>query len=230
MFTFDDPISALPRVTQTQLSKLHILGIYSIKDLVYHFPFRYDDYSVHKDIASLSEDETVTVRGLVEKLDRKKAFRKRMVITNATIRDHTGNVNSVWFNVFGPLRYLSEGKYVQISGMVRKNKKQQLYFQHPNFEIISKKQFQSNNATSSRSVATGSLVPIYPETKGITSYWIRNTIKKTLAKLEIQEFRKCDSKVWTGLIRESHHPICPDSFFHSSLFSCSDYKCSNNPV
>ena len=189
MLTFDDPISKLPRITPTQTRKLHNLGIYSIKGLVYHFPFRYDDYSIKKEISQLYEGETVTIKGVVERLDRKKVFRRRMVITNAYIKDQTGSVKAVWFNVFGPLRYLNEGKYVQISGTLRKDKKGELHFQHPNFEIISKKQFESEESShQGNTTATGALVPIYPETRGMTSYWLRATINKILVKVKFEEF------------------------------------------
>ena len=183
---FPDPITKLPRITKTQKGKLEGLGIYTVGDLLYHFPFRYEDYSVFKNVNEIIPGETVTIRGMVSEIKRSRAFRKRMTITEAFIQDDTGVIKAVWFNIFGPLRFLSKGKYIQISGKATLSKKNELQIQHPNFELINKRSFESGqDAPNSRLASTGALVPVYPETKGLTSYWFRVAIKKLLSQTDL---------------------------------------------
>ncbi len=181
MLHFDDPVTKFPKITQARAKKIQTLSIYTVHDLLYHFPFRYEDYSIFKTIGEIEANETVTLQGIVKKVTRSRAFRRKMTITEAYIDDHTGTIKAVWFNVFGPLRFLAKNKYVQISGKVSLDKKNKLYFQHPNFELINKHQFESQKkGAGSQLAATGALIPIYPETRGITSYWLRAMVKKIL--------------------------------------------------
>ncbi|MEA1926033.1 MAG: ATP-dependent DNA helicase RecG, partial [Patescibacteria group bacterium] len=185
MFHFDDPVTKFPNTTQTRAKKIQTLNIYTVHDLLYHFPFRYEDYSIFKTISEIEVNETVTIQGVVKKVTRSRTFRKKMAITEIYIEDHTGMIKAVWFNVFGPLRFLAENKYVQISGKVSLDKKNELYFQHPNFELINKHQFESQKKdVGDQLAATGALIPIYPETRGITSYWLRAMIKKILSRVQ----------------------------------------------
>ena len=57
MLNFNDPITILSKIPKRFLPKLKTLGIKTVGDLLYHFPFRYDDFSLNKKIA-----ETINVR------------------------------------------------------------------------------------------------------------------------------------------------------------------------
>lgn len=168
--------------------KLSILGIKTVEDLLYHFPSRYEDFSQFKKISNLGIGEVVTVRGIIEELKIKQARNRRMSISEMYIRDETGIIKAVWFNLAGPLKYASKGRFIQISGKTSLSKSNELQFQHPNFELLSKESAISLENAQTNSSSTGSLIAIYPETKGLTSFWLRKTIKQLLELVELEEF------------------------------------------
>ena len=45
--------------------RLEKLGINTVEDLLYHFPFRYLDYSLISPINKVQPGETITIKGIV---------------------------------------------------------------------------------------------------------------------------------------------------------------------
>ena len=62
------PVEKLRNVGAKNLPRLKKLGIKTVKDLLWHFPARYDDYSRIMPIADLQPDERVNVQGTVMKI------------------------------------------------------------------------------------------------------------------------------------------------------------------
>lgn len=182
------PIEEIPFISAAWRRKLSILGIKTVEDLLYHFPFRYEDFSQFKKISALGIGEVVTIRGVVEELKTKQARNRRMSISEMYIKDETGTIKAVWFNLAGPLKYASRGRFIQISGKTSLSKTNELQFQHPNFELLSKENALSLKNSQTNSFSTGSLIAIYPETKGLTSFWLRKTIKQLLELVQLEEF------------------------------------------
>ena len=59
----ETPVSQLFMVGQTYARRLTKLGIETIEDLIFHFPFRYDDFSLISPIAKVQPGEIVTIKG-----------------------------------------------------------------------------------------------------------------------------------------------------------------------
>jgi ATP-dependent DNA helicase RecG len=116
MLNFNDPVTTLPKIPKRFLAKLKTLGIETVGDLLYHFPFRYEDFSLNKKINETLPGETVTIAGRISKIKNIRSWKKKMSITEAFIEDGTGEIKAVWFNNPLPLRFLGEGKYVRLSG------------------------------------------------------------------------------------------------------------------
>ena len=77
--------------------RLKKLEIETIGDLLYHFPFRYIDYSLISPIARIQPGETVSIKG--EIISIKNEYTKRgKKIQKAVLKDETGTINIVWFN------------------------------------------------------------------------------------------------------------------------------------
>lgn len=106
-----------------------------------------------------------------------RSWRKRMFITEAYIQDQTGLIKAVWFNQPFLVNSLKEGDVVSLSGKV--NFGQTLYLSNPAHERISQTS-RNQRPVASELRHTGRLVPVYPETQGLTSRWLRYIIKKLL--------------------------------------------------
>jgi len=190
MLLLSDSVSLAPEVGAKNAKKLNSIGIETIEDLLYYFPFRYEDFSLQKKIEDVRPGETITTQGKVTDI-KSIPLRGRKTITEVYIQDETASIKAVWFNFTMPLRFLIKGRYVQFSGKVSLYKKKEAYFQHPNFELINKNIFEKSDQIqvfSSKTGSTSGLVPVYSENKNINSFFLRRIIQKTLNEVSLEEF------------------------------------------
>src|SRR3989338_9224108 len=104
------------------------------------------------------------------------AWRRRMTIVEATIQDDSGAIKAVWFNQPYILQTLKPGRLANFSGKVAFSNGE-LCLSHPAYEILSKSFADNENPETKH---TGRLVPVYPETHGLTSRGLRFLIKPIL--------------------------------------------------
>lgn len=153
----------LPRVQSSYLKPLNKLGLVTVEDLLRHLPFRYEDYSDIAPIDSLSASQVATVIGQIAKTKNIRSWKKRISINEIFLTDDSGSIRAVWFNQPYLTDSLKEGREVRLSGKVSAGKKDgEIFFSNPAWE------FSRRDPTN-----TGRLVPIYPETDGLSSRWIR---------------------------------------------------------
>ncbi len=173
MLDLTTPIEKLNHVGPKSLLRLKQLGINTVKDLLHHFPTRYDDYSNIVPISEIKESGmTVGIQGEVTDIKINQLWRRRMSITSAVISDETDEVRAVWFNQPYLENSLPIGTIVSLAGKVNTDKKG-LFLSNPQYEKV----FKKNELTH-----TGRLVPVYPVTKGITSKYLRFLLKPVLAQ------------------------------------------------
>jgi len=168
MITLDDSIKNLTRINSRYWKKLEKLGIFTVRNLLLHFPFRYEDYSEIIPIAEIRIGEMATIIGKIEKIKNICSWKKRMSITEVLVSDNTGKIPIIWFNQPYLADNLAPGKEIRLSGKLSSGKKG-VYFSSPAWE------FSQREPTN-----TGRLVPIYPETEGLSSRWFRWQIRNVL--------------------------------------------------
>ncbi len=173
-YSLDTSIRDLPGIGPALSERLHRLAIYSVKDFLYHIPSRYNDFSQTASIRTVRPGETVTIQGLVESI---KFFvtKNGKKIIEAQIYDETGKITAVWFNQTYLLRTIHEGDTVRLAGEVNWFGKKIVQYS-PQFEIV-------DEENTIPSLHTGRLVPIYPETEGLTSKWLRTKIAALLTEM-----------------------------------------------
>lgn len=171
--TPETQLQTIPRISPKYAKALEKMSIFSIRDLFFHFPFRYDDFSEMRSIAELWSGQIATIQGTAIKVKNVRTWKKKMHITEAQIQDETGTVKAIWFNQPYISDTLTEGKKVRLSGKISADSSG-LYFSNPVWEM------ESRIPTN-----TGRLVPVYPETQGLTSRWLRWQIQ-TFLKLNLE--------------------------------------------
>ncbi len=174
------PTEKLPGVGEKMVEKLKRLGIKKAGDFITHFPHRYEDFSNVKKIKNLKANEKATVTGKIIGISSNKTWKKRMTITEAVIEDETGSIKAVWFNQPYLTQTLKRDTFVNLSGKVA-IRKREIYLSNPAYELIGK------TKTEKSTIHTGGLVPIYPETRGLTSRWLRFKIKSVLDRVDFFE-------------------------------------------
>src|SRR3989344_4642955 len=115
MITLETPIGQLPKINKRIVPALKRLGIRTIRDLLFHFPARYDDFSNVKSISDVIAGETVTVEGMIKRISTGRTQHKRMALTEAVIEDETGRIKALWFNQPFLVRNLKSGLAVRLS-------------------------------------------------------------------------------------------------------------------
>lgn len=161
-------IDALPGVGYYFKSRLKKLGVETLEDLIYHFPFRYDDFSKIEKIRDINPDEKITVEGVVWQIKNVR-LRNGKFITNATVADESGTVEVVWFYQPYLTKSIKAGMPISLSGKA-KIEGSKVKMLSPQFEIPRSVNYQP------ATLHTGRLIAIYPETEGLSSKWIRSKI------------------------------------------------------
>lgn len=164
------PVQYVPRVGPAMAKKLDVLGIRTVYDLLTYIPFRYNDFSHIVPLSRVQVGETVTVHGILESI--KNIFTKNgKKLQQGILRDQSGTLEITWFNQIYLTKILSPGDHLFCSGQIAWFGPK-IVMLSPEYEIVSENQ--------SNSLHTGRLVPIYPETAGISSKWLRGRIAHLL--------------------------------------------------
>ena len=74
----DSPLSNYFRLTERQILILKKFGLQIVRDLLWHFPVRYEGFAGRKAVADLVAGERASVHGRVIKTEAKKTFRKNL--------------------------------------------------------------------------------------------------------------------------------------------------------
>jgi ATP-dependent DNA helicase RecG len=163
----DSPIIALSGVGTTQSKRLARLGLRNIRDMLYLFPRRYDDFSTLKTINQLEYGEEVTIMGQVWDVKTRRT-RSGKVITKAIVEDGSGTVEVTWFNQPHLKDRLKPLSQIVLSGRVDEYLGR-LTFQSPQWEPLERELLH-----------TARLVPVYPLTEGVSARWLRKLMKRTV--------------------------------------------------
>ncbi|MDD5145520.1 MAG: ATP-dependent DNA helicase RecG [Candidatus Pacebacteria bacterium] len=171
-------VEEIPHVGPAYQRRLKKLNIKTVGQLIFHFPHRYEDFSNLILISQAEEGGPFSVQGKITDIKTFRAFRRKMMLTQATVEDETGKIKALWFNQPYLINTLKKGTFVCLAGKV-KGKKSSKYFSSPAYERIPSNykevDFELNH--------TGGLIPIYPETEGLSSKWLRFIVKPILTEL-----------------------------------------------
>jgi ATP-dependent DNA helicase RecG len=163
----DSPVQFVPRVGPAMAARLKKLNIESVNDLLWHAPFRYDDFSQVSHISLVRPGETVTLKVEVRSIANVLTKRgKRMQV--ASVSDDTGKIEIIWFNQPYLLNVIRKPMILNLAGAVQWFGRK-LVIVSPDYEIV-------DPDIEKTSLNTGRLVPVYPETEGVSSKWLRGRI------------------------------------------------------
>ena len=168
----DEPIAKHFRLNAIHTSALRHLGLVTIRDLLYHFPARYEVAGEEGSAANLVPGTKVTLIGVLSKLKAKKLWKSRRTATEGWFEDSSGKVKVMWFNQPYIHAYVKEGAVIKMTGTVG-GKPENPYIANPeiergDFDEITKNIFASAKQTNAE---TRTLFPVYPETQGVSSRW-----------------------------------------------------------
>ncbi len=147
------------------------MGIATVRDLLFHFPRRYDDFSRPFTLGQLREGTPQgPVSAVVEIVDLRvdPGFRRRVQRTVARLRDATGEGEAVWFGRRYIERRLAVGDVVALAGKVEL-RGWVPRFANPEF-----------GPAGDDALHAGRIVPVYRLTRGVTAPTLRLRIRDAL--------------------------------------------------
>jgi len=165
----ETPVTGLPGVGPRQAQRLERLGIATVRDLLFHLPRRHEDSrEVHplRDLRPGPEVQTVHARVL--RISMRPARHRRMMLVEADLEDDGARASAIWFNQPFLLKQIGGGDELLLSGKVEMGNRG-LTLRNPTFERVRPDQRH-----------VGRLVPVYPETEGLTSRFLRERIEPLL--------------------------------------------------
>ena len=189
------PVEKIPRIGPQYKKKLKKLGVKTVRDLLFHFPHRYEDFSTLTPVSNVKVGETVCIQGKILEIKNTITWKRRMAITEAIVKDDSGAIKVLWFNQPYLVDTLKPQDLVCLAGKVAMGKKSYsgIYLSSPAYEKISieeKKALDLNKekvkvpAKGRALIHTGGLIPVYPETEGLSSRWLRYILRPVLVQFK----------------------------------------------
>ncbi len=170
------------RLKPDQKKAMHRLGIRTIRDLLYHFPFRYEASGPTGTIAGAASGTEVTLYGTVRKPDVRKTWKSRRPVAEAWLEDASGRMKMMWFSQPYIAKTLHDGMVVRVTGRVS-GEGAKAYLANPSIDRtpvepgdIHQSLFVSDPDTPSEA----GLFPIYSESRGVSSLWFQHAMKRVL--------------------------------------------------
>jgi ATP-dependent DNA helicase RecG len=192
-------------IKEKTAEKLTRLGISTIQDLLLHYPFRHEDFSRVTPIGSLQLGAKTTIRARVYGVSAGLTRVRRMRLTEATLSDGTGQLRAIWFNQPWVAKALQGITEIFLAGTVEFDRGPVM--KNPLYERVSGDPRHA-----------GRLVPIYHETAGLTSRWLREKIQAVLPAAEqLPEFlpdavrRRHGFPARSEAVQAIHFPASPQN-------------------
>jgi len=157
---------------EPQKKALKRLKLETINDLLYHFPFRYDENFEVVKIKDTQLGQKVTIFGNIKNLKTGKTFKGRRAVANATLEDGTGKIKITWFAQPYIAKMFEENDLVKVDGTVTDSGT----LTNPKIEKVESGEVNIGGPLFENGDETH--FPVYPESRGITSNWFYHAIQK----------------------------------------------------
>ena len=169
MAKLSDPVTLLRGVGPTKAKQFAALNIFTLGDLICHFPRGYEDRTKLVPVAQLEADKPACFRAMVMNTPRTNHIRKGLDLTKVQVADHTGRVNLTFFNAKYAVEHLEYGKEYIFYGTLTGDYSG-YGMTNPVFE-----------APDSDAVTTRRVMPIYPLTAGLSNASVVKAVCQALA-------------------------------------------------
>lgn len=202
-FHLKDSVASIAGIGAAKAKDFVRIGVVSLRDALFDFPFRYDDLSNAISIADAKPGAKVTVQGTITAIENRRSQKSmRMMVTEALVQDSTGTMKAIWFHQGFLTKVIKPGQVVSLAGKV--DDRYGLSLVNPVYEILGKVETTKH---------TGRIVPIYRLTGALTQKLRRkvaeaalSTIKEVVDWMPGRILREIDLLRLPEAIAEMHFP------------------------
>lgn len=164
----EKPVQYLKMVGPRRAAALQKLGIFTVRDLLYHFPRRYEDRTRLQPAGACAHGETATLRGTVLAAQDLKP-RRGLIVTKLAVHDGLGVFYAVWFNQPFVKKNLPPGTKLFVTGKVEKS--------YGATQVLVEEYEVDDGGDS---LGAGRLVPVYPLAGQLSQRLLRAMVKSAL--------------------------------------------------
>lgn len=169
-----DSITTIKGIGEKTAKTFERLGIYTVENLLEHYPRSYEVFEPPVPITTLQEGNVVSIEGSVCTNVEAKRVRNLQIIS-CRVKDSTANIQLTWFNMPYLKTSLKLGyKFIFRGKVVRKNG--MLTIEQP--KIMNREEYAKQLKV---------MQPVYGLTEGITNHTISKAMKIAFSELEFHE-------------------------------------------
>ncbi|MCS7066151.1 MAG: ATP-dependent DNA helicase RecG, partial [Fimbriimonadales bacterium] len=160
-YTLETEVKYVKGVGEKAAQLLAKINLYTLNDLLYHLPRRYEDRTQFRKIRHARPGEAATFAGKLVTVDNLKV-RNNMTLTKAFIDDGSGAIELVWYNqpYMKDVLMRARNRQIVVYGMVKESG-WGLQIETPEWEDI------GDDADLNELLHVNRVVPIYPLTEGL---------------------------------------------------------------
>jgi ATP-dependent DNA helicase RecG len=171
-------LEQLPGLGKRRAAELARAGHETLEDLLYHFPFRYEDRSRAARVADLAvggPEATVLVTIRNPRVIRTR--RRGFTIFETLLEDASGACRAIWYNQPYLARQLVEGRRLFVYGRKTKARiRREPIFENPDWELTEEGDLEG--------IHTGRIVPVYRKLATLGSRMLRKVIHQALEVMQ----------------------------------------------
>ena len=187
------PLSEITRLSKDHSDGLKRLSLHTVEDLLFYFPTRYESEGDVVPLKNINHNEDITIYGILEKVKVRRSFKGHIPMTEGYVRDNSGSVKCIWLNQAYIGKMYQEGARVKVSGKAQVENKDGstssvTTLMNPSINkaplII-----PSGEASLFPQVENKYLIPIYKETKGVSSLFLYSLLKRIMATTVLDDIQ-----------------------------------------
>ena len=169
MALLSDPITIIRGIGPAKAKQFATLNIFTLGDLICHFPRGYEDRTRLVSISQLEVDVPACFRAVVMNTPRTNHIRKGLDLTRVQVADHSGRLTLTFFNNKFAAQQLSYGSeyifYGTLSGDYAGYGMTNPVFEDPN----------------TPGITTRRILPLYPLTAGLSNAYVLKVLRQALS-------------------------------------------------
>ena len=171
----DAPVTSIPKLYASDAKRLARLGIVTVRELLLTLPFDWETYGAPTEVAGIGDGQQATVVGTIASISARQSLRRRIRLTEATIRDDAGApLRLVWFNQPFVAKQLQRGDRIAVAGTVKAARYGgALQMQNPHYEKLA-------DLDEAKPMRVGGLMPKYHLVEGLSSRKIARWVEAAL--------------------------------------------------
>lgn len=204
-----DSLGKIKGIGEKTEQKFHKLSLFSVNDLIEHYPRGYEVYEMPKPISGAVEGTTIAIEAGIATIAEVKKIRNLQIIT-CMVRDPSGMIKLTWFNQPFLKNTLRMGARFIFRGKVTR-KNGSLVLQQP--KIYKQEEYR---------ILLNVMQPIYSLTEGLTNHAVSKAVNIVLSQIDdFKEFLPKSILKEQNLIsrktaiREIHFPKARDTMLEA---------------